>query len=122
MRYPECDPAGVAHHSVYAVWMELARGELLRKEGCDYRQLTEQGVYFVVARMNIRFRHPVSYDDQVVVSTWIERSGRGKVDHGYEMRSDGRLVATAQTTMVCVDASGRPRPIPPGIMAAGAGV
>jgi len=121
VRYPECDPAGVAHHSVFAVWMELARGELLHKEGCGYRQLTEQGVYFVVARMNIRFRHPVQYDDQVIVRTWVERSGRGKVDHAYELRCDGRLIATARTTLVCVDASGRPRPIPQGIMAPAVG-
>jgi acyl-CoA thioester hydrolase len=116
VRYPECDPAGMAHHSVFAVWMELARGDLLRKEGCDYRQLTERGVYFVVARMSVRYRHPVRYDDHILVRTWIERSGRGKVDHAYEMRCDGRLVATAQTTLVCVDAAGRPRPIPQGVM------
>ena len=39
VRYPECDPMNVAHHSAYAVWLELARTELLREQGLAYRDL-----------------------------------------------------------------------------------
>ncbi len=81
VRYPECDPAGVAHHSVFAVWMEMARTELLRKQSTVYADLTAQGVLFVVARMSARFRKPVYYDQVLLVRTWITASAHTKVDH-----------------------------------------
>ncbi|MFI4854981.1 MAG: acyl-CoA thioesterase, partial [Phycisphaerales bacterium JB065] len=30
VRYVECDPQGVAHHSSYVAWLEMGRTELLR--------------------------------------------------------------------------------------------
>jgi acyl-CoA thioester hydrolase len=38
-RYVETDQAGVIHHSVYAVWLEMGRTELLRANGLAYRDL-----------------------------------------------------------------------------------
>lgn len=116
VRYPECDPAGVAHHGVYPIWLELARTELLRHNGMPYAALEADGVKFVVARMCIRYRRPVRYDDLLRVRTWIATSARAKVDHEYEIHCGPHLVATAQTTLVCVDGNGRPRPIPEGVM------
>src|SRR5688572_5657760 len=57
VRYSECDPMGVAHHSAYAPWFEMGRTELLRASaanGMDYRQLEAQGVLMAVARLEIR--------------------------------------------------------------------
>jgi len=31
-RYPECDPMGVAHHTVYPIWFEIGRTEMLRAQ------------------------------------------------------------------------------------------
>ena len=116
VRYPECDPAGVAHHSVYAIWLELARTELLRRRGEPYADLVARGVMFVVARMAVRYRRPAKYDDLLRVRTWIANSARAKVDHEYEIYCGDDLVATAQTTLVCVDAAGQPVSIPDGVM------
>ena len=33
VRYCECDPMGVVHHTVYPVWFEMGRTELLRDTG-----------------------------------------------------------------------------------------
>lgn len=116
VRYPECDPAGVAHHSVFAVWLEMARTELLRRQGVPYAELTQQGIQFVVARLAVRYRRPVYYDDLLRVKASLHDSGRAKADHDYEIHRGSELVATAQTTLVCVNAQGRPMLIPPGIM------
>jgi len=116
VRYPECDPGGVAHHSVYPVWLEIARTELLRSQGVPYAKLEAQGIIFVVARLSIRYRRPVRYDDLLQIRTWLSESGRAKVDHAYEIRCNGSVVADAQTTLVCVDRQGRPQLIPQGIM------
>jgi len=57
-RYAETDKGGVVHHSVYPVWFEMGRTELLRANGVAYKDLEAAGVLFVVARLNIKFRRP----------------------------------------------------------------
>jgi len=78
----------------------------------SYRDLEATGVFFVVARMSIRFRRPARYDDEVEVTAHVARSAGVKIDHTYEVRRGGELLATAETTLACVDGSGRVRPIP----------
>jgi len=119
VRYPECDPAGVAHHSVFPVWMELARTELLRQAGLPYVELTRRGILFVVARMTIRFRRPVFYDDTLRVRTWAGEAARARVEYEHEIYRGDQLMATGQVTLVCVDRDNRPQPIPDDIQLLG---
>ncbi len=115
VRYIECDPMSVAHHSVYPVWLELARTQWLRDRGMPYSELEQQGVLFVVARMSIRYRKPARYDDVLLVRVWLAKGGkpsRVKVDQEYEIRRGDELLATAETTLVCVDRQGKPQAIP----------
>lgn len=123
VRYPECDPIGVVHHSVYAIWMEIARTDLLRQQGTPYSELEKKGIFFVVARMQIRYRKPARYDDLLRVRATHLPGESIKVEHTYEIRrvSDGQgnsagdeLLADASTTLVCVDRNGRPQRIPDG--------
>lgn len=102
----------VAHHAVYPVWLEVARTELLRQQGVRYRDLEAAGTYFVVARMSLRFRRPAHYDDELRVHVEALPTAGVKVDHKYELRRAGELLATAETTLVCVDGAGKPRPVP----------
>lgn len=116
VRYPECDPMGVAHHGVYVIWLELARTELLRERGAAYADLEKQGILFVVVNMSLRFRKPAYYDDvlDVLVKDVTPRGKkRGvKLLHEYDIRRDGQLLATAETTLACVDRDGRVQVIP----------
>lgn len=117
VRYPECDPQGVAHHSVYAVWMEIARTELLRQRGHAYRDLEARGIKLVVARMAFKFRRPARYDDEIAVHCALKPTHGGKLIHEYRVRRGAELLAEAETTLVCVDAQGAMRRMPPEILA-----
>jgi acyl-CoA thioester hydrolase len=113
VRYPECDPMGVAHHTAYPVWFEMGRTELLRESsGLRYRDLEEAGAFFAVAKLSIQYKRPARYDDELVLETRVTGAGRAKIEHGYELYRDGVLLTTATTTVVCLDRDGRPRPIP----------
>ncbi|RME24087.1 MAG: acyl-CoA thioesterase [Candidatus Zixiibacteriota bacterium] len=116
VRYAECDPMNVAHHSAYPVWLEIARTELLRQQGQAYRDLETQGIYFVVARLNIRYRKPAIYDDELTILCEGKPSAGVKIEHVYEVRRGNELLATAETTIVCVDGNGKLRPIPDNLM------
>ena len=43
-RYAETDQMGVIHHSVYAVWYELARTDFIKKVGISYSKMEEMGI------------------------------------------------------------------------------
>jgi len=112
VRYAECDPMNVAHHSAYPVWLEIARTELLRQQGAAYRDLEAGGILFVVAKLSVRYRRPAQYDDALTVHCTASPCAGVKVEHTYEIRRDGQLLATAQTTLACVDRQGKLRPVP----------
>ena len=115
VRYVECDPMGVAHHSTYPIWFEMGRTEMLRAQGGRYRDLESAGVFLVVSDLTIRFRAPARYDDELVLQTHLIEGGRARIRHGYELfDSESRLVAKAVTTLACVDRDGRLQPIPSG--------
>ena len=112
VRYAECDPMGVLHHSKYFEYFEMGRTELLRLQGVRYRDLEERGVLFVVARLECRFRRPARYDDLLTLKVEITKRARARIDHKYELCRDGMLLAEASTVLACVDRQGVPIPIP----------
>lgn len=116
VRYCECDPMGVAHHSVYPVWLEIARTEMLRRRGQAYRDLEARGIFFVVARMSLRYRKPAVYDDVLRIHAETLPTAGVKVEHRYTVYRAEELLAEGETTLVCVDRAGRPQRIPDGIL------
>lgn len=113
VRYTECDPMGVAHHTAYPVWFEIGRTELLRSgSNLRYRDLEAQGIFFAVAKLSVRYRRPARYDDLLRLRTVVTGSSRARLEHAYELYRDGELLTTAATTLVCLDRDGRPRAIP----------
>ena len=43
-RYAETDMMGIIHHSVYPVWFEAARTNMIRSIGITYSQLEKDGI------------------------------------------------------------------------------
>ena len=112
-RYAETDKAGVIHHSVYPVWFEMGRTELLRANGLAYKDLEEAGVLFVVARLSIKYRRPAQYDEQLRLETTCSKVTASRVEHTYKLlRCDGVILAEGTSTLACVDAEGKIRRIP----------
>lgn len=126
VRYVECDPQGVAHHSSYVAWLEMGRTELLRLGPAgtpSYRAMEAEGVFLVVAKLELSYKSPARYDDLVIVTTHVVGGGRARIDHEYEVfrddedgRGKSRLLATAKSTLACVDKNGKPWALPEWLM------
>ena len=112
VRYAECDPMNVAHHAVYPVWLEIARTELLRQQGKAYAECEREGIYFVVAKLNLRYRRPAYYDDELTIEVETLKSAGVKIEHQYSIRRGDEVIARAETTLACVDRAGKLRPVP----------
>jgi len=113
-RYAETDKGGVVHHSVYPVWFEMGRTELLRANGVAYKDLEAAGVFFVVARLNIKFRRPVQYDEQLLLETTCSVVSAAKVEHIYKLTrsSDGAILAEGDSVLACVNGKGKVQRVP----------
>ncbi|MBN1846589.1 MAG: acyl-CoA thioesterase, partial [Sedimentisphaerales bacterium] len=85
VRYCEVDRMNAVHHSRYAVYFEMGRTELLRANGYDYRALEEQGILLVIAKMEVRFKAPARYDDELELTCRLTRCDRVRIEHEYEL-------------------------------------
>jgi acyl-CoA thioester hydrolase len=113
-RYAETDKAGVVHHSVYPVWFEMGRTELLRVNGLAYKDLEQAGVFFIIAELNIKYRQPAKYDEKLQVETTCSSVTASRIEHIYKLthRSESVILAEGRTALACVSEKGKIRQIP----------
>lgn len=104
VRYMECDPMGVAHHSVFPIWFEIGRTELLREDGVRYRDVEELGYLLAVVKLDVVFKRPARYDDLLTLTTSLLDAGHIKIRHAYVLRREHEVIATGSTTLACIDA------------------
>jgi acyl-CoA thioester hydrolase len=135
-RYSETDQGGVVHHSVYPVYFEMGRTELLRANGLAYKDLEAAGVFFVIAELHIKYRRPAFYDEKLNLETTCTNVTASKVEHSYKLTRPpkgevspasalaggeagpgaepytGELLAEAESVLACVDDKGKIRRMP----------
>ena len=112
VRYPECDPMGYLHHSVYLQYLEMGRIEMLRSKGFSYADLERRGIFFVVVKVDIRYKAPARFDEELTLITRVEKQTHVRYDHAYELRRGDAVLAVATTTIACVDREGHVIQIP----------
>jgi len=112
VRYPECDPMGVAHHAAYPIWFEIGRTELCRASGISYRDLEASGVFLAVVALEVRYHAAARYDDVLTLHTTLARATRVRLDHTYRLLRGDELLTTGRATLACLDRSGRPALLP----------
>ena len=113
-RYSETDQGRVVHHSVYPVYFEMGRTELLRVNKVAYKDLEEAGVFFVVAELKIRYRKPARYDEHLLLETCCIDVKETRIEHGYKLtrESDNTVIAEGTSVLACVGPDGKLRRIP----------
>ena len=107
---------GVVHHTVYPVWFEMGRTELLRGTGRTYRELEEAGILLAVVRLEVTYKLPARYDDLLRLTTRLVRVGAVKIEHEYELHRGEDLLVSGATTLGCLGRDGRVRPLPEGAL------
>jgi acyl-CoA thioester hydrolase len=87
-------------------------------EAGDGRDLLEGGL--VVVRQEVEFLATMPYtEDGITCTVWLSRVGRTSFDFAARLTAvDGTAYAQAETTLVRVDGTGRPSPLPDDVVAA----
>jgi acyl-CoA thioester hydrolase len=105
VRYQETDQMGIAHHSVYFIWFEAARTELIRERGLSYKECEERGWLLPLVESGCRYLRPARYDDQLSIETQLLPEDGAIFHFIYKVResASGGLLADGFTKHVCID-------------------
>ncbi len=101
LRFSDLDVYGHVNSAVYFTYLETARVKLFND---FFREVSQHGIFTLVARAECDFKIPIMLHDQVIVTLWLAKTGRSSFDLEYRLH-DGqeKTYATARTTMVCFD-------------------
>ncbi|HCY46266.1 MAG TPA: thioesterase [Flavobacteriales bacterium] len=117
VRYAETDKMGYVYYGNYATYFEVGRVELLRSLGISYRKLEEQGILLPVVNLNVDYKKPAFYDDNLTLETILTDLPGVKIVFHYALKRGEELLSKAQTTLVFLNAeSGRPVKCPEEIL------
>jgi len=110
--YEDTDAGGVVYHSNYLNFMERARTEYLRELGYDQDVLAnELDVLFVVSSIQIDYKRPARFNDELEVRTSVENMGRASVEFSQVIsrKSDNpqqmEVLTEAAVKVACVGAT-----------------
>jgi acyl-CoA thioester hydrolase len=110
VRFRDVDVLGHVNNAVYLTYIESARVAFLLHLGTA-TELGELGI--IVARIEIDFRAPLAFGEEVEVGVRASRFGTKSFDLEYELRAGERVVAQAMSVCVGYDyRSGETVPIP----------
>ncbi len=105
VRYAETDQMGVVYHANYLIWFEVARVELMRSMGLEYKRLEEDhGCMIAVVGVEARYRASARYDDEILIQTRILalRGSVLKIAYNVLRAEDGKLLCEGTTTHIVV--------------------
>jgi acyl-CoA thioester hydrolase len=110
VRFRDLDPMGHVNNAVFLTYIEEARAALLAEVGAATGL---EDMNMIVARVEIDFRAPVRFGQEVEISVHASRFGTKSFDLDYELRVDGEVVAEAKSVQVAYDYARRePVPLP----------
>ena len=112
VRYSETDAQARVYHAHYITYFEVGRTELCRASGLEYRQMEEQGLYFVVTEVTCRYRGSAGYDDVLRLITRVVKTKGARITHEYALFRGEDLLAEGQSTIALVNREGSVQRLP----------
>lgn len=111
VRYSDVDAMNHVNNASYVTYLEVARVALWR-ERLGFNG-SARDLPFILARVAVDFRSPISLEEEVTVGVAVSRIGRSSFSLSYRIEASGRLAAEAESVQVSYDYAGaRPAPLP----------
>jgi acyl-CoA thioester hydrolase len=98
VRYAETDQMGIAHHSNYVIWFELARVRLMESVGISYKGLEKDGFQMPVLDVKVRYIKYAEFDDVLKVRAMIKDKPGAKINYSYEITNTANEILCTGST------------------------
>lgn len=110
--YHDTDSGGVVYYANYLKHLEEARTEFCLGRGLDLKKIAKEGIYFVVAHIDVGYKSSARYLDTIRISAVVEKISRASVNFVQKIKRQDTLLVEARVTWVCVSSDFKPRSIP----------
>jgi acyl-CoA thioester hydrolase len=100
VRFRDLDALGHVNNAVFLTYIESARVAFLVDLGAA---TSLEDMSIIVARIEIDFRAPVGFGEEVEIAVRASRFGGKSFDLDYELRVAGKVVAEAKSVLVGYD-------------------
>ena len=102
--FEDTDSGGVVYHSNYLKFMDRARTEWLRSIGIDQRHLKQDHqIMFVVHRIDIQFKLPARFNDDLIVKSELKDIGSSKIEFRQMIYRNDEMLIDASVDIACID-------------------
>lgn len=121
VRHYECDAYGHVNHANYLRYMQETAVDASAAVGYDKDTYDAIGCFWLIRQTGISYLLPLTYEDTVIVKTWVSDFRRATSRRLYELRvaGSGALAAEGFTDWVYLERSSlRPVRVPPEMVAA----
>ena len=105
VRYAETDKMGITHHSVYPIWYELARTEIIKNIGITYTEMENEGIMLPLSELSCKYMIPSTYEDELTIRVKISKLTPARIVFNYETYKEGieKPIATGSTIHAWAD-------------------
>ena len=111
--YEDTDAQGVVYYANYLKFFERARTEFLRDSGYKQMRLMQEGMIFVVRRVDMILHGPARLDDNVIIKTELAKLGKVSFDFKQKAFVNSQLITEASIKCGSLDSkSFKPSALP----------
>lgn len=115
--YEDTDMGGIVYHANYLRYIERARSDWVRTLGISQNQMREDGIVFVVRKIDADYISTAKFEDQLEVETRTRSISGARLVMEQDVMRDGNVIFSAVVTAVCMGANGLPVRLPAKIRA-----
>jgi acyl-CoA thioester hydrolase len=100
--YHDTDSGGVVYYANYLKFMEEARTEFCLSRGVDLAEWFRKGIAFAVVHVEVDYKCPAQYGDNLRVTAAVEKLGNSSVHFYQEIINAQKTLVKARTVWACV--------------------
>lgn len=113
--YEDTDMAGIVYYANYLKYIERGRSEWVREIGLNQREMKDEGIVFVVRRVEADYLGSAVLDDQLTVETEVRSVTGVRLTMDQRVMRGEELLFQAVVTVVCMNEAGQPVRLPANI-------
>ena len=111
--YEDTDSGGVVYYANYLKFFERARSEMIYSLKLSNKILLNQfGILIIVKSCNIKYIRPAKLEDKLTIKSKVKSITKTSFIMNQVIHREKQLITEADTHLVSVDRSGKPKKIP----------
>ena len=102
----DVDSYRIVWHGNYPKYIEMARCALLEAVGCPYSVMEEEGFFFPIVDMQIKYVRPLLFKQKVTIEAWlVEWENRLKISYVIKDSATNDIYTKAKTCQFAISAT-----------------